>query len=165
MSLEPGKLRVPNDPWSQVRNKLMPTLKVVDRDGKIAGAAIAVWRIVYQLRRASKVQFDDWDTKLIEKLRRSGVDPFQPVDVDFFVALPTREVADTIASRLQAEGFTVDIRELADSVDLPWSVHALKSMSLNVHAVREVSTRMRGLAAETGGRYDGWAPGPGKPIG
>ena len=34
MSLEPGKLRVPNDPWSQVRNKLMPTLKVVDRDGK-----------------------------------------------------------------------------------------------------------------------------------
>jgi len=131
----------------------------------IAGAAIAVWRIVYQLRRASKVQFDDWDTKLIEKLRRSGVDPFQPVDVDFFVALPTREVADTVASRLQAEGFTVDIRELADSVDLPWSVHALKSMSLNVHSVREVSTRMRGLAAETGGRYDGWAPGPGKPIG
>ena len=112
----------------------------------IAGAAIAVWRIVYQLRRASKVQFDDWDTKLIEKLRRSGVDPFQPVDVDFFVALPTREVADTVASRLQAEGFTVDIRELADSVDLPWSVHALKSMALNVHAVREVSTRMRGLA-------------------
>ena len=131
----------------------------------IAGAAIAVWRIVYQIRRASRVQFDDWDTKLIEKLRRSGVDPFQPVDVDFFVALPSRAVADTVAARLQAEGFTVDIRELADSVDHPWSVHALKSMSLNVHAVREVSTRMRVIAAETGGRYDGWAPGPGKPIG
>jgi len=131
----------------------------------IAGAAIAVWRIVYQIRRASRVQFDDWDTKLIEKLRRSGVDPFQPVDVDFFMALPSRVVADTVAARLQAEGFTVDIRKLADSVDHPWSVHALKSMSLNVHAVREVSTRMRVIAAETGGRYDGWAPGPGKPIG
>lgn len=131
----------------------------------IAGAAIAVWRIVYQIRRASRVQFDDWDTKLIEKLRRSGVDPFQPVDVDFFMALPSRVVADTVAEYLQAEGFTVDIRKLADSVDHPWSVHALKSMSLNVHAVREVSTRMRVIAAETGGRYDGWAPGPGKPIG
>ncbi|MBM4238374.1 MAG: ribonuclease E inhibitor RraB [Gammaproteobacteria bacterium] len=130
----------------------------------IGGGAIAVWRIIYQIRRASKVQLDDWDTKLIERLRRSGVDPFQPVDVDFFVALPSRDVADSVASRLHAEGFTVDIRELADSVDHPWSVHALKSMSLNVHAVREVSARMRGIAAETGGRYDGWAPGPGKPI-
>ncbi len=131
----------------------------------IAGATIAVWRIVYQIRRVSRVQVDDWDTKLIEKLRRSGVDPFKPVDVDFFVALPSREVADTVASRLQAEGFTVDVRELVDSVDHSWSVHALKNMSLNVHSVREVSTRMRGIAAETGGRYDGWAPGPGKPVG
>lgn len=130
----------------------------------LAGAAIAVWRIVYQIRRASKVQVDDWDTKLIERLRRSGVDPFRPVEVDFFVALPSREAADSVAARLRVDGFEVDIRPMADSVDHPWSVHALKPMSLNVHAIREVSTKMRAIAAETGGRYDGWAPGPGKPA-
>lgn len=130
----------------------------------IAGAAIAVWRIIYQIRRASKMPLDDWDTKLIERLRRSGADPFRPVEVDFFMALPSREAADLVAGRLRTEGFETDLRELADSLEHPWSVHALKTMSLNVHGVREVSQRMRALAAEVGGRYDGWAPGPGKPL-
>ncbi len=129
----------------------------------IAGAAIAVWRIIHQIRRASRVQFDDWDTRLIERLRRSGADPFRPVEVDFFMALPSEQAAASVAGRLTAEGFVTDIRPLADSVDYPWSVHVLKSMSLNVHSVREVSQRLRQLAAEVGGRYDGWAPGPGQP--
>jgi hypothetical protein len=130
----------------------------------VAGAAIAVWRIIYNIRNASKSREDDWDARMIERLRRSGVDPFKPVDVDFFVAVPSQDKAESIASRLRAEGFEADIRELRDSVDQPWSVHALKTMSLNVHAVREVSSRLRQLADEAGGRYDGWAPGPGKPI-
>ena len=130
----------------------------------VAGAAIAVWRIIYQIRRASKLQFDDWDTKLIERLRRSGADPFRPVEVDFFVALPNEEAATRVAGRLQTEGFVADVRPLADSIDYPWSVHALKTMTINVHGIREVSQRMRALAAECGGRYDGWAPGPGKPV-
>lgn len=128
----------------------------------VAGAAIAVARIVQQLRSASQIKQDDWDTKLIERLRRSGVDPFSPVEIDFFVALPTRDGADLVASRLRSEGFEADVREIADSVDHPWSVHAMRSVQLTVPAVREISARMQALAAETGGRYDGWAPGPGK---
>jgi regulator of RNase E activity RraB len=130
----------------------------------VVGAAIAVWRIVYNVRNVSKSREDDWDARMIERLRRSGIDPFKPVDVDFFVAVPSKEQAESIASRLRAEGFETDVRELRDSVDQPWSVQALKNMSLNVHGVREVSTRLRQMAEEAGGRYDGWAPGPGKPI-
>ncbi len=130
----------------------------------VAAAAIAVWRIVYNVRNTSKSREDDWDARMIERLRRSGTDPFRPVDVDFFVAVPSKEKADAIAARLRAEGFESDVRELKDSVDQPWSVHALKSMPLNVNGIREVSARLRQLAEEAGGRYDGWAPGPGKPI-
>lgn len=130
----------------------------------VAGAGIAVWRIVHQVRRASQQREDDWDAKLIERLRRSGVDPFSSVEVDFFVALPTRDTAESVAARLRTEGFTTDVRELPDSVDQPWSVYAMRSMQLNANGVREVSNRMRALAAEAGGRYDGWAPGPGKPL-
>lgn len=131
----------------------------------VAGAAIALWRIFYQVRRVSQIREDDWDSKLIERLRRSGADPFRPVEVDFFVALPSRDKADEIAARLGAEGFVTDVRELADSVDQPWSVHAMRSMQLNINGIREVSSRLRTLATEAGGRYDGWAPGPGTPIG
>lgn len=130
----------------------------------VAGAGIAIWRIGYQLRRASQQREDDWDAKLIERLRRSGVDPFSPVEVDFFVAVPTRDKANEVAARLTAEGFKTDVRELPDSVEQPWSVYAMRAMNLNATGVREVSNRMRALAAETGGRYDGWAPGPGKPL-
>ena len=94
----------------------------------VAGAGIAVWRIVHQVRRASQVREDDWDSKLIERLRRSGADPFRPVEVDFFVAVPSRDKADQVAERLRAEGFSTDVRELADSADQPWSVHAMRSM-------------------------------------
>ncbi|MBM4191775.1 MAG: ribonuclease E inhibitor RraB [Gammaproteobacteria bacterium] len=130
----------------------------------VAGAAIAVWRIVYNARNAARPRTDDWDSRMIERLRRSGVDPFKPVDIDFFLAVPSRDKAETIAARLRAEGFETDIRELPDSLDQSWSVHALKSMSLNVQGVREATARLRQLADEVGGRYDGWAPGPGKPA-
>jgi hypothetical protein len=130
----------------------------------VAGAAIAVWRIIYNVRNASKSREDDWDARMIERLRRSGIDPFKPVDVDFFLAVPSKDRAESMASRLRSEGFETDIRELRDSVDQTWSVHALKNMSLNVHGMREVSTRLRQLADEVGGRYDGWAPGPDKPT-
>jgi len=130
----------------------------------VAGAGIAIWRIVYQVRRASQRREDDWDAKLIERLRRSGVDPFSPVEVDFFVALPTRASANAVAAKLRTEGFATDVRELPDGGEQPWSVYAMRSMQLNANGVREVSNRMRALAAETGGRYDGWAPGPGKPV-
>ena len=130
----------------------------------VAGAAVIVWRIVQKVRALRDTREEDWDARFISQLRRSGIDPFKPVDVDFFVAVPSKDKAESMASRLRAEGFETDIRELRDSVDQTWSVHALKSMSLNVHGVREVSSRLRQLADEAGGRYDGWAPGPGKPI-
>jgi hypothetical protein len=86
------------------------------------------------------------------------------VEVDFFMALPSEQSATAVAGTLQAEGFATDIRPLADSVDYPWSVHALKNMTINVNGIREISQRLRKLAEDSGGRYDGWAPGPGKPI-
>lgn len=130
----------------------------------VAAAAIAVARIVYQVRRTALRRQDDWDTRMIERLRRSGADPFAPVEVDFFVAMPNREKADELAARLATEGFSTDVRSIEGSIEHPWSVHARKSMSLNVHGVREVTTRLREWSTAAGGRFDGWAPGPGRPV-
>lgn len=126
----------------------------------LAAAVLAIWRVVYQVRRAARVQPDDWDAKLIERLRRGGTaDPFRPVELDFFVAMPTREGADSICAALTREGYVVDVREISESPDQPFSVHAVKSMHLTLDNVRESSARMRSYAAEFGGRFDGWAPG------
>lgn len=125
----------------------------------LLGAALAIGRIVLQLRRLRDRREDDWDTRLIEKLRRSGVDPFKPQQLDFFIGMPDEASAQRIAQRLSADGFSVDVRPVADSTSHPFSMHISKAMSLSVTEVRAVSARLRELAEASGGRYDGWTAG------
>lgn len=125
----------------------------------VAAAAIAVARIVYQVRRTATRREDDWDSKLIERLRRSGMDPFRAWEIDFFVAMPSLESARKLANVLETEGYAVDVREVSDGGEHPVSVHALKALQLNVPAIRACSQRLRELSIAGGGRYDGWAPG------
>ena len=76
--------------------------------------------------------------------------------------MPSREQAEQLAAQLNSDGYVADVRDLPDSADLPFSVHAQRTLQLNVDAIRSTSGRLRELAAAGGGRYDGWAPGPPK---
>jgi len=129
------------------------------------GGALALGRIALSLRQLRSRKVDDWDTKLIERLRRGGADPFAAHEVGFFLAMPAEPIARRAAERLSGEGFTVDVREVPDNTEHPFSVHAMKSMQLNADSIREVSARLRQIAADAGGRYDGWAAGRGTPPG
>lgn len=125
----------------------------------VAGAAVILWRIVQKVRTLRNTREEDWDARFISQLRRSGVDPFKPVDVDFFLALPTREAAERLAARLEDDLFTPDIRVTEEALDLPVSVQARKVMQINEPGIRTAVERLRELVAAEGGRYDGWAPG------
>ena len=120
------------------------------------GAALAIGRIGFQIKKLREQPTDDWDTRLIERLRRGGADPFRALDIDFFLALPSEAAASAVTQQLAAEGFRVDVRTVAESIEHPFSVHAIKSMQLNVDGIRAVTSRMRAVAAAQGGRYDGW---------
>ena len=58
------------------------------------------------------------------------------------------------ASRLEPE-FTVDAKPMQE--ERGFSLHATKTMRLIVPEMQEISRRLTALAAELGGRYDGWA--------
>lgn len=125
----------------------------------VVGAAVIVWRIVQKVRALRNTREEDWDARFISQLRRSGIDPFKPVDVDFFLALPTREAAERLVAQLEEDLFTPDIRVTEEALDLPVSLQARKVMQINELGIRTAVERLRGLAAAEGGRYDGWAPG------
>ena len=125
----------------------------------VAGAAVILWRIVQKVRALRNTREEDYDARFISQLRRSGVDPFKPVDVDFFLALPTREAAERLAARLEEDLFTPDIRVTEGPGELPVSVQARKVMQINELGIRTAVERLRELATAEGGRYDGWAPG------
>lgn len=125
----------------------------------VAGAAVIIWRIVQKVRALRNTREADYDARFISQLRRSGVDPFKPVDVDFFLALPTREAAERLAARIEDDLFTSDIRVTEGPGDLLVSVQARKTMQINELGIRTAVERLRELASAEGGRYDGWAPG------
>lgn len=126
----------------------------------LLGAGLfALYRIYSSVRKLRDHSNDDWDAKLVEKLRLAGSDPFQPHEVDFFFALPGEAAAAGLSRALLAEGCELDLRPAPESVDYPLSLHAVKSVRISVPGMREFSRRFALLAREHGGRYDGWAAG------
>jgi hypothetical protein len=126
----------------------------------IAAAAFALARIFFSLRKMRDMQkTDNWDEQTIERLRAGGLDPFQPHDVDFFLALPTDVAGNAVMAQLEKDGFAVHVRVVPESGDLPVSLRATRSMRLSLPEVKELSIRFAALAKAHVGRYDGWSVG------
>ena len=88
--------------------------------------------------------------------RSRGYVPFNEYPVDFFLALPDQAATQAVRARLEPE-FSVDIKPMQDDAELPFSLHATKSMRLILPDMQALSARMTALATEFKGRYDGWA--------
>jgi len=117
---------------------------------------LIVARVYFKLRAASRARVAGWDAQLIERLRARGYVPFNDYPVDFFLALPDQSSCQGVRTRLEPE-FSVDVKPMQDEAELPFSLHATKSMRLILPDVQALSARMTALAAEFHGRYDGWA--------
>ena len=119
-------------------------------------AAIIIARIYFKIRNIRDNKQESWDAKIIEQLRSKGYAPFNEYKVDFFLALPDEAACEGVRSRLESDGFSVDAKPMTEKTDLPFSLHASKSMRLIVPDMQALSTRLDALAGEFGGRYDGW---------
>ncbi|HTU65998.1 MAG TPA: ribonuclease E inhibitor RraB [Steroidobacteraceae bacterium] len=121
------------------------------------GGVVAAYRIWQNLQKLRNQKNDSWDERLIDQLRKRGSDPFKPHDVDFFLAFPTPEAAEEIATQLRGEGFDADVSDTPENGDLRYSLHAHKSMKLTVPDMKELSRRLTEAATAKQGRYDGWS--------
>jgi hypothetical protein len=123
----------------------------------VVAAAIIAARIYFKIRGIQKSKQESWDERMIEQLRSKGYAPFNEYKVDFFLALPDEAACQLVRSRLETDGFSVDAKPMAEKTDLPFSLHASKSMRLIVPDMQDLTLRLTALASEFGGRYDGWA--------
>jgi hypothetical protein len=122
----------------------------------LVALVLIVARVYFKLRAAQRARVAGWDAQLIERLRGRGYVPFNEYPVDFFLALPNQAATQAVRVRLEPE-FGVDIKPMQDEGELPFSLHATKSMRLILPEMQALSARMTALAAEFNGRYDGWA--------
>lgn len=124
----------------------------------VIAAAIIVARIYFKIRGIQRsTGQESWDEKTIESLRSRGYAPFNDYRVDFFLALPNETACQGVRSRLEPEGFSVDVKPIDNDPELFFSLHASKMMRLIVPDMQAASRRMTALAGEFNGRYDGWA--------
>jgi hypothetical protein len=122
----------------------------------IAALALAALRIYLTMRRRRAERREDFDAKLIRQLREKGLDPFQPHELDFFLALPDEATAQTVSQQLGAEGFVTDTHPMKEGAGPGVSLHARKAMRLSVEEISTLSKRFTELAQQLGGHYDGW---------
>ena len=122
----------------------------------LAGAAV-VFKLIQRMRKGRAVHGQDFDTKLISQLRAKGMDPFKDHDVDFFFALPDDAACAAVNQALEAQGFRVDVKAVADGGEFPFSVHGSKAMRIHAEDMRGLTERFRELATANRGRYDGWS--------
>jgi hypothetical protein len=120
-------------------------------------AAIIVARVYFRLRKIQSGKAESWDARMIEQLRSKGYAPFNEYKVDFFLALPDEAACQSVRTQLEPDGFSVDAKPMTQKTDLPFSLHATKSMRLIVPDMQDLSRRLTDLAGQFGGRYDGWA--------
>ena len=122
----------------------------------VLAAAIAAFRIFIIVRNVRGAQQDDWDERLVKNLRAQGGDPFSPYEIDFFFDLPNETSCETVAAILRAKDCNVDFRRVdADRGD-SFTLHANRRMRVSVPEMQGMTAEMSALAAQHGGRYDGW---------
>ena len=122
----------------------------------LAAVALAALRVYLTMRRRRAERREDFDAKLIRQLREKGVDPFQPHELDFFLALPDEATAQSVSQQLGAEGFAIDTHPMKEGTGPGVSLHACKSMRLSIDEIGALSKRFTALAQQLGGHYDGW---------
>lgn len=122
----------------------------------VAAILAVISRVYVSVRKRHAEQADNWDKKVIERIRAQGADPFRPYDVDFFFAAPNEIAVGSLRQRLEADGYTVDTKPVTSDPHYPFSVHARKSMRLSAPDMAELSGQLGALAKQNSSRYDGW---------
>ena len=124
----------------------------------VFAVAIIVARVFFNMRKVKQANSSEsWDEKVIAGLRQRGYAPFNPYPVDFFLALPDEAAVQGVRSRLESDGFSVDVKPLENDPELHFSLHAKKTMRLIVPDMQELGRKLTAVATEFRGRYDGWA--------
>ena len=124
----------------------------------VVAVVIIVARVYFNMRKLRQAtSSESWDEKVIAGLRQRGYAPFNPYPVDFFLALPDDAAVQAARTKLEADGFGVDVKPMENDPELHFSLHATKTMRLIVPDMQEIGRRMTALATEHNGRYDGWA--------
>ncbi len=101
----------------------------------------------------------DADGDALRRVIALGADMSKPMDIDFAVAVPTREAGEHVAEEAERRGFRVNLVADADEEEpeaTSWSCYCTKSMVPDYDALLAVQHELDEIAKPCGGWSDGW---------
>jgi regulator of ribonuclease activity B len=105
-------------------------------------------------RAVNAVKVSEVDQNVLNQLRAAGSDLSKPHDMEFYLRFPTQELANEVADEIEAEGFTVEVKRVAE--DKGWLCYVTKKMVPEGPKITVIGERFSTLAREYEGEYDGW---------
>ncbi len=98
--------------------------------------------------------------EVVGALENAGIDVMQPIALSFFLYLPNKDIAETVATLLRDESYDVDVDKSADDNSAQWLCWCNKTLTPNKETLKETGTLFLNLEKEHNGDFDGWETNP-----
>jgi hypothetical protein len=108
--------------------------------------------IFQRLARQAEEGYED--LRVIQELAKAGADLEQPREIDYTLIFPTREEAEAIRRLFDPPAWRVQVAD--QPIVEGWPVVVSQVEVVRADRVAHYSAMFRSVAAETGGKYDGW---------
>jgi hypothetical protein len=98
---------------------------------------------------------DDATGQALKRLITAGSDLTKPMEVDFFIAVESKEEGDQIAAKVQDVGFKTSLKQ--DTVTLDWTCYCTKTIIPQYLEVIEIEQQLSSISELYGGYLDGFS--------
>lgn len=105
---------------------------------------------------------NDEDGQALEQIETQGSDMSLPMEIDFFIAVPSVEAGEAVSSAIRRLGFSPSV-ELDDETG-QWTCYAAKTMVATYESIIEAQSKLSQVSEPLGGSTDGWGTYGNKPA-
>jgi hypothetical protein len=97
---------------------------------------------------------DDATGDALKRLADHGSDLARPMEMDFFVAVPSEASGHAVAAEVRDHGFTTSVEQDAETGN--WTCYCMKTIMPSHAEVVQIEKRLDELARPHGGHADGF---------
>ena len=97
---------------------------------------------------------DDETGNALKQFQQSGFDLSKPMAMDFFVAVPSKELGDRVAIKVQNLGFKASVEQDEETGD--WTCYCTKTLLPEYVEVVRIEKELTEIAKPYGGYSDGF---------
>src|SRR5215475_3621297 len=97
--------------------------------------------------------------KTLREIAKRGSDLTKPMEVDFFVAVPSKDAGDRVAIKARVLGFVTSVEQddhKPDDDGFEWTCYCTKVLIPEYSEVMKIERQLDSIAKEFGGYADGF---------